>query len=69
MGGTNKTIYLMLGLHLLVQPPADTYSYVDDGAKEERNNLHLLVKPPAVSPSVEPPRNGENALLSKILFN
>ena len=30
--------------------------------------LHLLVKPPAVSPSVDPPRNGENALQSNF-FN
>ena len=29
----------------------------------------LLVKPPAVSASVEAPRNGENALLIKDLFN
>ena len=29
---------------------------------------NLLVKPPAVSPSVEAPLNGENALL-KVLFN
>ena len=44
------------------------YIYVDDGAKELTRRLHLLVKPPAVSPSVEPPRNGENALLSKVLL-